>query len=67
MGDIKEITTTIGTLAPAERPAASPVRHSLLDQIGNTPLLYLRNIAREFPNIEFYAKAEWFNPGGSKL
>jgi len=41
------------------------VRHSLLDQIGNTPLLHLANIGREFPNIDFYAKAEWFNPGGS--
>jgi S-sulfo-L-cysteine synthase (O-acetyl-L-serine-dependent) len=38
---------------------------SLLEQIGNTPLLRLANIGREFPNIEFYAKAEWFNPGGS--
>jgi cysteine synthase B len=40
-------------------------RHSLLDCIGNTPLLRLEKIAREFPNVEFYAKAEWFNPGGS--
>ncbi|HYA64576.1 MAG TPA: cysteine synthase family protein [Candidatus Sulfotelmatobacter sp.] len=41
------------------------MQHSLLEQIGNTPLLYLANIGREFPNIEIYAKAEWFNPGGS--
>ncbi len=40
-------------------------RHRLLDQIGNTPLLVLSHIAREFPHIAFYAKAEWFNPGGS--
>jgi len=38
---------------------------SLLEQIGNTPLLRLANLGREFPNIEFLAKAEWFNPGGS--
>jgi cysteine synthase B len=37
----------------------------LLEQIGNTPLLHLPHVGREFPNIEFYAKAEWFNPGGS--
>jgi cysteine synthase B len=37
----------------------------LLDCIGKTPLLRLIHITREFPNIEFYAKAEWFNPGGS--
>ncbi len=38
---------------------------SLLDCIGHTPLLRLTLAAREFPDIEFYAKAEWFNPGGS--
>jgi S-sulfo-L-cysteine synthase (O-acetyl-L-serine-dependent) len=38
---------------------------SLLDCIGNTPLLRLARIGREFQNVEFYAKAEWFNPGGS--
>src|ERR1700722_12728863 len=38
---------------------------SLLDGIGNTPLLRLNRIGRQFENIEFYAKAEWFNPGGS--
>jgi cysteine synthase B len=36
-----------------------------LDCIGNTPLLRLSSIGREFPNVEFAAKAEWFNPGGS--
>jgi cysteine synthase B len=36
-----------------------------LDCIGNTPLLRLDRIGRGFPNIEFSAKAEWFNPGGS--
>jgi cysteine synthase B len=41
------------------------VHHSLLEQIGNTPLLRLAKVGSEFPNIEFYAKAEWFNPGGS--
>ena len=38
---------------------------SLLDRIGNTPLLRLASVAQRFPNVEFYAKAEWFNPGGS--
>jgi len=37
----------------------------LLDQIGNTPLLRIERVVANFPNIEFYAKAEWFNPGGS--
>src|ERR1700736_6729390 len=38
---------------------------SVLECIGNTPLLRLQRIGREFPNVEFLAKAEWFNPGGS--
>jgi S-sulfo-L-cysteine synthase (O-acetyl-L-serine-dependent) len=33
--------------------------------IGNTPLLRLRKIGREFPEAEILAKAEWANPGGS--
>ncbi|HET7467815.1 MAG TPA: cysteine synthase family protein [Candidatus Dormibacteraeota bacterium] len=33
--------------------------------IGHTPLLRVRLFEREFPNLEVYAKAEWFNPGGS--
>jgi len=33
--------------------------------IGNTPLLRVRLFEREFPKVEVYAKAEWFNPGGS--
>ena len=37
----------------------------LLERIGNTPLLRLERIGAEFPNVEFCAKAEWFNPGGS--
>lgn len=38
---------------------------SILERIGKTPLLRLERIGAEFPNVEFYAKAEWFNPGGS--
>ena len=34
-------------------------------QVGNTPLLRVRLFEREFPRLEVYAKAEWFNPGGS--
>ena len=33
--------------------------------IGNTPLLRVRIFEKEFPRVEVYAKAEWFNPGGS--
>lgn len=33
--------------------------------VGNTPLLRLRNVAPQMSRVEVYAKAEWFNPGGS--
>jgi cysteine synthase B len=33
--------------------------------IGNTPLLRIRLFERDHPGLEVYAKAEWFNPGGS--
>src|SRR5260370_7419488 len=54
-------------LESKSREAAQPGRagESLLDRIGNTPLLRLARVGREFPNVEFCAKAEWFNPGGS--
>jgi cysteine synthase B len=38
---------------------------SILQRIGNTPLPRIHLLEKEFPNIAFYAKAEWFNPGGS--
>ena len=38
---------------------------SILDLIGRTPLVRLRNLEREKPGVEIYAKAEWQNPGGS--
>ncbi len=39
----------------------------VLSEIGNTPLLRLDAVVRELdkPGVEIYAKAEWFNPGGS--
>ena len=47
---------------PANRKA---VGQALLERIGNTPLLRLERVGSEFPNIQFFAKTEWFNPGGS--
>jgi cysteine synthase B len=45
---------------------AAPATDSILDLIGNTPLVRLRRLEREVPEgTELYAKAEWKNPGGS--
>jgi cysteine synthase B len=38
---------------------------SVLDMIGRTPLVRLRQFERETPGVGLYAKAEWQNPGGS--
>jgi cysteine synthase B len=37
----------------------------LLELVGNTPLLRVGLFEPDFPRVEVYAKAEWFNPGGS--
>jgi cysteine synthase B len=42
-----------------------PAGESVLERIGNTPLLRMERVGAEFANVEFCAKAEWFNPGGS--
>ena len=38
---------------------------SIVDLVGDTPLIRLRRIERDHPAVELYAKAEWKNPGGS--
>jgi cysteine synthase B len=40
-------------------------RHPVLKLIGNTPLVRLGVFREELPNVEVYAKIEYFNPGGS--
>ena len=43
------------------RPAKDLTSH-----VGNTPLLPLRRLSRNLsPRVGVFAKAEWFNPGGS--
>src|SRR3954449_3257453 len=38
---------------------------SVLQLIGNTPLLSFKRVTRDVAPVEVYAKAEWYNPGGS--
>jgi len=38
---------------------------SVVDAVGNTPLLRLHRVGREFPDVEVWAKLEFANPGGS--
>lgn len=39
--------------------------YPILQQIGNTPLVKIDLFSDQFPEVEVYAKAEMFNPGGS--
>lgn len=58
---IKDIRMPAATLPSTARLHST----DLLDQVGNTPLLHLAKITADLPGIEIYAKAEYFNPGGS--
>jgi cysteine synthase B len=38
---------------------------SLLERIGNTPLVRLDELTQHLPGVQILGKAEWANPGGS--
>jgi S-sulfo-L-cysteine synthase (O-acetyl-L-serine-dependent) len=63
---INEVTRTL-----RRAPVVNQVRPevtTVLDQIGNTPLLDLSAFAQRqgvSPTVGVYAKAEWYNPSGS--
>ena len=48
-------------------PNAVAIRpgQSLLDRIGNTPLLRFDRLTAHLPGVALLGKAEWYNPGGS--
>jgi cysteine synthase B len=57
---------------PVLRPDATsdaaftrPAGVSLIERIGNTPLLRFDALTRDLPTVQLYGKAEWYNPGGS--
>lgn len=57
--------TTISEIIPGMAPGKA-LGQRPIDLVGNTPLLRLPNIEADLPHkVELYAKAEWFNPGGS--
>jgi cysteine synthase B len=53
------MTPPVAGTADLSRP------RSILDLVGNTPLLRLRRFERADGRVQLYAKAEWKNPGGS--
>jgi S-sulfo-L-cysteine synthase (O-acetyl-L-serine-dependent) len=65
MATVNPIATSDDASSAEVQKPRGPTGRSVLELIGNTPLLRLSRIGSEFPNVEFFAKAEWFNPGGS--
>src|ERR1700687_4478612 len=49
----------------AEVSPSGALGESVLERIGRTPLLRLKRILGDFPDVALCAKAEWHNPGGS--
>jgi cysteine synthase B len=47
------------------RDSAQAAGESILQRIGNTPLLPFDELTRDFPSVHLLGKAEWYNPGGS--
>src|SRR6266853_93160 len=50
---------------PVAIPGLPRTATSIVDLIGNTPLIRLSPFEAGLRNVELYAKAEWKNPGGS--
>ena len=50
---------------PAVTPGPSRTTGSVVDLIGNTPLIRLTSFEGGLHDVELWAKAEWRNPGGS--
>jgi cysteine synthase B len=60
-------TGSAGTFSAQHAPQTSISRLglSLLDRIGNTPLLRFDQLTGHLPGVTLLGKAEWLNPGGS--
>ena len=61
MSSMSSVSRKTGKDGLAERATGALEAWEL---VGNTPLLKLHNLGPK-SNVELYAKAEWFNPGGS--
>jgi cysteine synthase B len=51
---------------PTAQVLTAPDAGGLETAVGNTPLLHLKRLTQGLsPRVQVFAKAEWFNPGGS--
>src|SRR5512139_2516951 len=59
---VTALSYTLGNIQVGSPPAAGGLEMA----VGNTPLLPLRRLGADLsPYVQVFAKAEWFNPGGS--
>jgi cysteine synthase B len=59
-----EIGMTLAKLDAQLKPVTQS--RGIEDFVGNTPLIQMRRITQGLrPGVQVFAKAEWFNPGGS--
>jgi cysteine synthase B len=59
----KSAATFLAHRAP--EPDVARLGLSLLDRVGNTPLLRFDRLTARLPGVTLLGKAEWHNPGGS--
>ena len=61
------MTATNRPIVSPNQPTAPTARlgQRLVERVGNTPLIRIERFGTEYPNVGIFAKAEWFNPGGS--
>jgi S-sulfo-L-cysteine synthase (O-acetyl-L-serine-dependent) len=64
---IAEVKTAAKPDGPTEAAPGlgETLGHTLVERIGNTPLLRLDALCRDLPGVTLLGKAEWYNPGGS--
>jgi len=65
---MSQISARMAAMLPAQygsEPAVPRPGQSLLDRVGNTPLLRFDQLTAHLPGVTLLGKAEWHNPGGS--
>ena len=64
---MQSLSKLTATISAEDAPPSSSARlgQSLLERIGNTPLLRFDRLTRQLPGVTLLGKAEWYNPGGS--
>lgn len=63
---MSKLKINIPTPSDVQAPSCPVITdESVLDTIGNTPMIRINHLGSEFKNVEIHAKAEWRNAGGS--